>query len=789
MLTPTALAERAQALPGVTVEVLDRAGLEAAGMGAFAAVARGSDEEPRLITIRYEPPDVAGPLLGFVGKAVTFDSGGISIKPAAKMHEMKFDMSGGAAVVESVGAIAALGLPVRVAGIVGATENMPSGHSVKPGDIVRAKTGVTIEVNNTDAEGRMVLADCLAHAIDIGAERLVDLATLTGAMVVALGSTYAGLYSNDDDWAGEIVAAGDRTGEIVWRMPLHAEYAKAIEGRYGDIVNSPADRGAGSATAAEFLKRFVGDVPWAHLDIAGTAYDLGRPYALQGRRGLGRPAAGRARARGAGGAGSALRLVGLWILLVAVYAATLGIPAETGSDYAGNEPHHLLAAESIVSDRDVDLADEYAERSYAGWYPRELQTDGQIVGGRLVEPHGAGFALLIAPAYAIGGARAVQGEMLALLALAFVLGAALARRMVPEPWATAGAALVGLSPPALAAATTITPGVPAAVLLAGAALCALAVRERPRLRYVFGGALLLARAAVAGLDVRGAGRGRRLGAGRLDAARAAPDGGADRGRGAGRLARLLRDDQRPLLRRDHAARGRHRGAARRARLHRAGARGSRGCGWTARRACCAGRRCSRSCSSPAGCSTARAATSSRASRRRGARPRRARRCCWAWSARTWSWWRCSPAAACAERCSRACRWWRCCRRSPRLTAWGLRHVPRVLAAALTLVTLGRERVAVRAGSSRSAAGVARARLGRAVGAVGGGVPGLHGRGVVPGAGVRGDRLRRGRVVVARAAGRGRVAAGGCGLADLARPALSRRTAPVREVGETRARRE
>ena len=187
-----------------------------------------------------------------------------------------------------------------------------------------------------------------------------------------------------------------------------------------------------------------------------------------------------------------MRLAALWILLVAVYAATLGIPAETGSDYAGNEPHHLLAAESIVSDRDVDLADEYAERSYAGWYPRELRTDGQVVAGRLVEPHGAGFAVLIAPAYAIGGARAVQWEMLALLAFAFVLGAALARRMVPEPWATAGAALVGLSPPALAASTTITPAVPAALLLAGAALCALAVRERPRLRYVFGGALMLA---------------------------------------------------------------------------------------------------------------------------------------------------------------------------------------------------------------------------------------------------------------------------------------------------------
>src|SRR4051812_22640058 len=182
----------------------------------------------------------------------------------------------------------------------------------------------------------------------------------------------------------------------------------------------------------------------------------------------------------------------MWILLVAVYAATLGIPAQPGLDYAGNEPHHLLAAESILSDRDVNLSDEYAERSYASWYPRELKTDGREVDGRLVEPHGVGFALLIAPAYAVGGARAVQWEMLALLALAFVLGAALARRMVPEPWATIGVGVIGLSPPAIAAATTITPGVPAALLLAGAAWCALAIREHPRRRYVAIGALLLA---------------------------------------------------------------------------------------------------------------------------------------------------------------------------------------------------------------------------------------------------------------------------------------------------------
>jgi leucyl aminopeptidase len=287
VLTPTALAEYAQGLEGVAVDVMDGAGIEAAGMGAFACVAQGSYEDARLITLRYEPADVTGPLLGFVGKAVTFDTGGISIKPAAKMHEMKFDMSGGAAVIEAVAAIAALGLPIRVAGVVGATENMPSGRAVKPGDIVRAKTGTTIEVNNTDAEGRLVLADCLAHAIDLGAERLVDLATLTGAIVVALGRTYAGLMANDDAWANEILAAGARTGEQAWRLPLHADYAKLIEGRYADIVNTTAERGAGSITAAEFLHRFVGETPWAHLDIAGTAYDNKKPYSPNGGAGWG----------------------------------------------------------------------------------------------------------------------------------------------------------------------------------------------------------------------------------------------------------------------------------------------------------------------------------------------------------------------------------------------------------------------------------------------------------------------------------------------------------------------
>lgn len=287
VMTPTALAARASELDGVSVDVLDGAGIEAAGMGAFAAVAQGSFEDPRLITIRYDGEGATGPLLGFVGKAVTFDSGGISIKPAAKMHEMKFDMSGGAAVLEALGAIAALKLPVRVAGVIGATENLPSSRSMKPGDIVRAKSGVSIEINNTDAEGRLVLADCLSHALDLGVERIVDLATLTGAIVVALGRTYAGLISSDDEWAAAVQAAGDRAGEISWRLPLHAEYAEMIKGRYADIVNSTAERGAGSITAGEFLRRFTGDVPWAHLDIAGTAYDNQKPYTPTGGAGFG----------------------------------------------------------------------------------------------------------------------------------------------------------------------------------------------------------------------------------------------------------------------------------------------------------------------------------------------------------------------------------------------------------------------------------------------------------------------------------------------------------------------
>jgi leucyl aminopeptidase len=293
-LTPTALGAYARSLAeevdGLTATVEGREQIVSRGMGAFAAVAQGSDQEPALITLRYEPPagtGASGPVLGFVGKAVTFDSGGISLKPGAKMSEMKFDMSGGAAVVEAVGAIARLRLPVRVVAVVGATENLPSGRAVKPGDIVTAQNGKTIEINNTDAEGRLVLADCLCHACSLGAEKIVDLATLTGAVIVALGSTYAGVMSNDDALVERLKEAGDRTGEILWRLPLHAEYDELIKGTYADLDNAPEARKAGTIVGGAFLSNFVGEVPWAHLDIAGSAWDLEREYVGKGASGYG----------------------------------------------------------------------------------------------------------------------------------------------------------------------------------------------------------------------------------------------------------------------------------------------------------------------------------------------------------------------------------------------------------------------------------------------------------------------------------------------------------------------
>jgi leucyl aminopeptidase len=289
--TPTFLAERAAEIAeqhdALEVELLDREAIVARGMGAFAAVAQGTYAEPRLIVLRHRPPGARGPHIGFVGKAVTFDTGGISIKPSAKMQEMKFDMSGGAAVIESTGAIAELGLPASVTAVIPATENMPSGRAVKPGDIVRAMNGKTIEVNNTDAEGRLILADALCYAVDQGVERIVDLATLTGAILVALGHTYAGLFSNDDDWCAQVASACGSTGEAGWRMPLHPEFLELTKGQYADLTNASDQRLASSSYAAEFLRQFVDNRPWVHMDIAGTAWGLTRNYTGKGASGFG----------------------------------------------------------------------------------------------------------------------------------------------------------------------------------------------------------------------------------------------------------------------------------------------------------------------------------------------------------------------------------------------------------------------------------------------------------------------------------------------------------------------
>jgi leucyl aminopeptidase len=289
--TPAFLAERAREIAdqqdALEVELLDREAIVERGMGAFASVSQGSHIEPRLIVLRYRPTGASGAHLAFVGKAVTFDTGGISIKPSAKMQEMKFDMSGGAAVIEAMAGIAELGVPVTITAVVPSTENMPSGHAVKPGDIVTAMNGTTIEVNNTDAEGRLILADALCYAIEQGAERIVDLATLTGAILVALGHTYCGLFANDDDWCGEVGAACDASGEIGWRLPLHPEYYELTKGQYADLTNASDQRVAMSSYAAEFLRQFVDGKPWVHIDIAGTAWGMTRNYVGKGASGFG----------------------------------------------------------------------------------------------------------------------------------------------------------------------------------------------------------------------------------------------------------------------------------------------------------------------------------------------------------------------------------------------------------------------------------------------------------------------------------------------------------------------
>jgi leucyl aminopeptidase len=279
--TPSYLGRRAREIasahPAVSTDVLGREEIAAKEMGGLVAVSKGTAEEPKLIVLRYAGGG-SGETLGLVGKGVTFDTGGISLKTPGGMHEMKMDMSGAAAVLETVRAVAELGLALNLIAVIPSTENMPSGTAVKPGDIITQYNGKTVEVNNTDAEGRLILADALAYAVEQGADRIVDIATLTGAVMIALGSTYAALISNDDALAAEVEEAGRETGELVWRLPLHPEYKALTKGTVADLTNASAKRKAGTIYAGSFLEEFVGETPWAHVDIAGTAWDVGRPY-------------------------------------------------------------------------------------------------------------------------------------------------------------------------------------------------------------------------------------------------------------------------------------------------------------------------------------------------------------------------------------------------------------------------------------------------------------------------------------------------------------------------------
>lgn len=288
-LTPRILAEKAQQLasvPGITAEVLDERAIEALGMGMLLGVARGSAEPPRLLVLRYAPSQApAGATLGLVGKGVTFDTGGISLKLADGMERMKDDMAGGATVVAALRSMALQQLPIRAMAVVPMVENMPGGKATKPGDILRAASGLTVEVNNTDAEGRLILGDALWYARKLGATHVIDVATLTGAVVVALGKTTTGLFGTPAPWVEHVRAAAERAGEKVWPLPLFEDYREQLKSEIADLINSPG-RPAGSITAAMFLKEFAGDGPWAHLDIAGTAWaEDSKPWQPKGATG------------------------------------------------------------------------------------------------------------------------------------------------------------------------------------------------------------------------------------------------------------------------------------------------------------------------------------------------------------------------------------------------------------------------------------------------------------------------------------------------------------------------
>jgi leucyl aminopeptidase len=290
-LTPSAFAERAASISregGLSVEVLDEKALAQLGMGMLLAVGQGSHEPPRMVVIRYEPVGApAGPVLGLVGKGITFDTGGISIKSAEGMDRMKDDMAGGAAVIGAMRAIAALKAPIKVVGVIPIAENMPGGRAFRPGDVLKSASGKTVEVLNTDAEGRLILGDALWYAQKIGATHLVDIATLTGAISVALGALTSGLFGTPPAWAEHVRAVAERAGDRCWLMPLYDEYRDLLKSEIADMVNTPG-RFGGAITAALFLKEFTGGLPWAHMDIAGTAWveDV-RPYIPKGSAGIG----------------------------------------------------------------------------------------------------------------------------------------------------------------------------------------------------------------------------------------------------------------------------------------------------------------------------------------------------------------------------------------------------------------------------------------------------------------------------------------------------------------------
>lgn len=284
--TPEYLANRAREIAerhGMGCTILDRSQIEAEGMGGLATVGRSSANEQRFIVLEHRKGGDSAPIV-LVGKAVTFDSGGISIKPSSGMEEMKFDMSGGAAVLGAMDAVGSLDLPLNVVALVPATENLPGGAAFKPGDVLRMHSGKTAEIISTDAEGRLILADALSYARRYDPAAVVDCATLTGACVVALGHHASGLMGNDEDLISEVKAAGERSGERAWPLPLFEEYTEQIKGDYGDIKNT-GGRPGGALTAGAFLKEFA-DYPWAHLDIAGTAWgDKGNAYTPKGATG------------------------------------------------------------------------------------------------------------------------------------------------------------------------------------------------------------------------------------------------------------------------------------------------------------------------------------------------------------------------------------------------------------------------------------------------------------------------------------------------------------------------